>query len=173
MADVFIEHMITRRPSVRSRLIKAGILFAVIAVNLIVFVLSMIFGQAVSFLLPVVLIGSIWSGYKLARRQNAEFEYILTNGEMDVDRIFDRSTRKRLLSVDCRSFETLAPYKPAFWGEYQSVSAKIDASSGSEDAARYFAVFPGKDNRRTLLVFEPNDRMMAAFRGLIPRKIQS
>ena len=172
MADVFIEHMITRYPTAKSRLIKVGILLGVLLVNALMAVLLLFFQETVAFMVPPVLVCSIWFGYKLVRRQHTEIEYILTNGEMDVDKIMDRSTRKRLVTVDCRSFETLAPYKPAFLRDYQNMPATIDASSGSENANRYFAVYPGKDGKRTLLIFDPNERMMDAFSSFIPRKIQ-
>jgi hypothetical protein len=110
----------------------------------------------------------------LFRRLNLEYEYIVTNGEMDVDKIMGRRSRKRLLTVDCRNFDILAPYSPEFRAEYESqtIAATVDVSSHPEAPGRWFAVFHAKDGKRTLLIFEPNEKMLDAFRKYIRSKIK-
>jgi hypothetical protein len=125
-------------------------------------------------MMPLSIIGSGWGMIIFFRRLNLEFEYIVTNGEMDVDKIMGRRTRKRLLTVDCRSFDILAPCRPDYSSEYESqtISSVIDVSSHSGAPGRWFAVFNAKDGSRTLLIFEPNEKMLDAFRKYIRSKIK-
>jgi hypothetical protein len=41
---------------------------------------------------------------------NVEYEYIVTNGEMDVDMIQSKTNRKRLISFKCSEIERIEPY---------------------------------------------------------------
>ena len=63
---------------------------------------------------------------------NVEFEYVLTNGDIDVDKIIAQRKRKRLVSVKCSSFEELGKYKAA---EHQNKTyqTKLMVCSNPED----------------------------------------
>ena len=163
--DVFIERMVIRKPSLRSRLIQ---LIPWLAVPILVFV-------ALYFLLDLsialmVLLGGSFGAWQIFIRQYVEFEYILTNGELDVDRIAARRTRRRLLTVDSRHMEILAPCIPAYNREMNgtNIEKRVDASSSPQSDNRYFAIFRGKDSKRTILFFEPDQKMLNAFRAFVP-----
>ena len=99
-----------------------------------------------------------------------EYEYILTNDELDVDKIIARERRKSVISVDVRSFEIFAPVKDEYKREMENpeIVQKIDASSSVKSTKRWFAVFDYEE-KRTLLMFEPGKKMRASIRMLIPR----
>lgn len=42
---------------------------------------------------------------------SVEYEYIVTNGEMDIDKIIAKRRRKRLITVNARTFERFGPFK--------------------------------------------------------------
>ncbi|MDR3207891.1 MAG: DUF6106 family protein [Oscillospiraceae bacterium] len=190
--DVFLEYMVPRKPPVWSRAIRILVWPVVL---LLVFVLLILGGllqteapaegaegeeggspiaAIVTMLTPLAAAGALFGGWQLFIRQTMEFEYIVTNGEVDVDRIVARRYRKRLLSVNCRDFETLAPAVQRFHHEMdsQSIVRRIEAASSPQSDKRWFAVFNDKKGLRTILFFEPNQRMLDAFRQLIPRKMQ-
>lgn len=172
MSDVFIEHMVKRRSDGRQIAVKLLIVVAAIVALLALFVL-LSYVQSLFSLMPLFIAGVVWGAWLLIRRRNLEFEYIVTNGELDVDKIIARRSRKRLVNVDCRKFDILAPMAQEYRNEYESssITKKIDASSSPLSDKRWFAVFSDKDNARTLLVFEPNEKMLDVFRRLIPRKM--
>lgn len=174
MADVFVEHMVTQRPTAKIMMQKCALSFAAVIVGLLPLWIAVFFGIDLTTLLPLTVVGAVWGMIFLFKRLNLEFEYIVTNGEMDVDKIMGRSSRKRLLTVDCRNFDILAPYKDEHRSEYesQSIAKRVDVSSSVSAPGRWFAIFSAKDGARTLLVFEPNERMLEAFKTYIPRKIK-
>ena len=88
---------------------KAGLGLAAAVLTFAVFVV-----QSISFLTPAVFVLSIWAANKFIRLQNIEYEYIVTNGELDVDKIMGRSKRKRLVTADARNFEVFAPMEPEY-----------------------------------------------------------
>jgi hypothetical protein len=168
MSDVFVEHMVVRRPTAKVLAQKCLLAAALPAVAAPSF---MFLGPFM--LLPVF--GAVWGMTILWHRLDLEFEYIITNGEMDVDKIMGRRSRKRLFTVDCRTFDILAPCKEEYRNEIesQSVTCRIDVSSHPGAPGRWFAVYNAKDGARTLLIFEPNDKMLDAFGLYIRSKIKS
>ncbi|MDR1668901.1 MAG: DUF6106 family protein [Oscillospiraceae bacterium] len=179
MADVFVEHLIQQRPTGKILMKKAMLVVAAMVAAMLPSIISMVclmFGANVNLLslTPLTLVGSGWGLIILFRRLNLEYEYIVTNGEMDVDKIMGRNLRKRLLTVDCRTFDILAPYKEEYRNEYssQTIANRIDVSSHPEAPGRWFAIFNAKDGLRTLLVFEPSERMLDAFKIFIRGKIK-
>lgn len=159
MADTFVEHLVTRKKTVTTRLIGVLYIVALVTVILITFMFEVLF-----MLLPVAVVGGIWLVVRLIKGLDVEFEYIVTNGEVDIDRISGKRKRKRLITVDCRTFEILAPDSPSYFAAYEKVvfKEKIDVSSGENP--RWFAICPSKQGGKLLLYFEPNDRMLDAFR---------
>ena len=61
-----------------------------------------------SFVLSVAaVIGGVW----LTKQLNVEYEYIFTNGEIDVDIITSRTDRKRLITFKCKDIERIEKYR--------------------------------------------------------------
>ncbi|MCL2083967.1 MAG: hypothetical protein FWH06_01755, partial [Oscillospiraceae bacterium] len=116
--------------------------------------------------------GGLYLLFLLYRHLNVEFEYILTNGEMDIDRITGKSRRKRLLTVDCRALEVCAPIESIAQYENAQYTKRLDVSSGQNDAPRHFMVAPAKGGGRMLVIFEPDDRILSAMRTY-NRRVQS
>ena len=119
--------------------------------------------------------GVIYLTYRLFRAFNVEYEYIATNGAIDIDRITARSKRKRLHSFDAKAIELLARVNdPDHKGEFDSVSyrTKLDFSSGAVSDRTLFCVYNDKEGGRTRLVWEPNDKIIEQFRQLVPSKVK-
>ena len=162
--DVFLEKIVVHRKTARDYLYMAGVAAAVFAVIMAVIRLSAIstFVQTLWFLLMA---GALYGGWLLIRRRNIEYEYAVTNGELDIDVIIDQKNRKRLFSQSCTEFERLAPYPE----EDSPVPMRLYASS--MDSPDLYAILTVVDKKRIKILFEPDSRMLAAFRQFIPRKI--
>ena len=49
-----------------------------------------------------------------------EYEYSFTNGELDVDKVVNNTKRKRLLTVDMRKIEKMAPVEDESYAAYDT-----------------------------------------------------
>jgi len=170
--DVYIERIIRKKPDARSYINKGAIVVGGAALSFIALLLSV--NEFLGFIFPLVFASSCVGGYYLFRRQNIEFEYSVTNGELDVDRIIARSSRRHVLTVDCRSFDMLAPMTEEHVEKAKNatIGLTVDASSGPSSGDRWFCLFNGADGMRTLLIFEPDERMLNAFRVFIPGRFR-
>jgi len=174
--DMFIEKLVKRKRSGKDTAITAAI---VITTVLLVFIAAnAVLGfEALHMfvsILPFVIAGLIFVCYKLVTARNVEFEYSLTNNEMDIDRIVHRRKRKRIATVNARNIDVLAPIsseKYAREANSSSIAKKLDCSSGDGNSSTHFVVFHDKEGGKTLLVFEPNEKILAGFKRYSPNKV--
>ena len=114
------------------------------------------------FFYPALVFLAFWGAYKMSSKYSVEYEYILTNDELDVDRVIAKKERKRLLTVSVRKFEIMAPAKGEdFIKDWTSsdIKVKFDASCGEGSENRYYAKFVNKRNENMILVFNPTEAM--------------
>ena len=128
--DIFLEHIVKRKKGGREFAVIIGVLLALLALLCVSMVLLLVF-PAFSTILFLIAAGLIFGAYWLITKQNVEYEYIVTNGDIDVDRIEHRRKRKRLMSVHCKTFDIIAPVgDPEHRGEENSnVTRVLDVSS--------------------------------------------
>lgn len=119
--------------------------------------------------LLVVAIGLIALGIWLMSGMNVEYEYIVTNNEMDIDKIIGRRKRKRMITVDLKRTDALGDY-PA----EQSIDADttVHATTGLETDAHYLLV-QHNDYGKVKVIFNPNKKMMEAIAQEVPRTLSA
>ena len=99
--DVFIEKLVKRQKTI----VDILLIILIIAGTLLLSYLIMMFIPQFAMIL---IIGLFYLAYVLISKLNIEYEYALTNGELDIDMIINQKQRKRLLSVNCRDFDVVA-----------------------------------------------------------------
>jgi len=169
MNDVFIEQIVLKKQDLKSTLKKMGIILAALLIPSAFLLIAIL-----RFVFPVVLAISCWLAWILLKNQNIEFEYSYTNGELDVDKILGKRRREHVASVSVRRFDILAPFTTEFAKEFESKTIRTihDVSPDAKSEKRWFARYTDDGGVETLLIFEPNDRMLAAMGRLIPRKFK-
>ena len=147
-------------------LIKLGLFLAAAVISVICFVLLFPIGAGGIGMLLIA--GAFYGAYYLGTSRNKEFEYIVTNGEMDVDCIMARRKRKRLITVKCKDFEAIGPYDPA---KHQNANYKTRIIACDSETSKnvWYCVVNHKTMGRTLVVFNATSRILESFRIFIPR----
>ena len=168
--DTFIERLVTKKKGFKDNMITAGILTGAIILILLSLTVKVInqIGLGIFFAA-----GFVYLGYRLIASRNVEFEYIVTNGDLDIDKITAQRKRKRIFSASCKEFEILSPVKSnSFSQSVQSIKNRIDASSSIDSPGAYFATLNYK-GAKTVVIFEPDEKMISNFKIFIPRKINT
>lgn len=166
--DTFIEKLVTRRKGAKEGLIASGIVFGTILVIFIILQIKILFDLGIWMFLAV---GAIYLAYRLIVAQNVEFEYVVTNGDLDIDKIVARRKRKRIFSASCKDFEIVAKVSSSGFDEAaRNTKVKIDAASMPSYPDAYYATLNYK-GEKTLVIFEPDERMLNNFKIFIPRKV--
>jgi len=164
--DVFLEKIVKRKKSIIDIAIVAGII--VLSLLLIMILGSLSFLRA---FIPLLFVGICYIAYALIRNRNIEYEYIVTNGDLDIDMIIAQKKRKRIFSGECKDFEMIAKLTS---GQYdyntQNIKKRILAVSSMQSQDVYFISLI-KDGQKQLVFFEPHPKMLESFKKYIPRKI--
>ena len=155
--DTFMEVMVKRDPTLATQLKKCAILLAalMIAAVCIVFLAS----QYLNVLAAALLVGTGWIAFLLIRLQNVEYEYIITNGEMDIDKIEGKSKRKRLATVELSAFSSFAPMDPQKPVPTED-KTKILAAKNMKSTSTYVAELKHKELGDCVLYFTPDEKMI-------------
>ncbi len=161
MSDFYTEQLVKQKTSMKSNLIKVGM----IALTVVAF-LAMLFIPVVGFLIPIVMLVIDWFVFK---RLDLEFEYLYINGDLDIDKIMSQQSRKRVLSVNVKEMDIMAPVGYAELRPYENLK-KIDCSSAMENHKIYGLVVPHK-GQKVMVLFEPNETIVNGIRMLAPRKV--
>ena len=167
MDNVFIEHMVEKDDKNMRIIKKAGM---ILGIAIVLFIGFTVFTQffTIALLICILVVFFLW------RKIDREYEYIYTDGNLDVDVIYGRSARKRLLSADTRDFQFIA------YGGSTAYHAKIEAkydktldrgAGGIRDNSYVGVVTRG--DKTIKLIFEPDERMVAALKRYIPRKFEA
>ena len=101
-----------------------------------------------------------------------EFEYSFMNGDVDVDMIQGKRRRKTVCSFSCREAALMAPvegHEGELGGHF---TRRLDASISKKAPDRWMIILEREDGNRELLILSPNERLLAAFKGALGRKME-
>lgn len=173
MGDIYTEYMVVKKPNAVDNLKKLGIAFVSIFICaiLIFTVISGIAGQFKPFAILGAL-ASVYFGWKFMNNLNIEFEVIVTNGGMDVDKIIARSDRKRLVSVNCANFEEFGKYNPEA-SKAQSCTTVVKACDSEKSDNVYYGIFRHPSKGKTMVIFNANEKVLTAMKPYVPRNVWS
>ena len=167
--DTFFEQIVAIKKTGKSLLLITGIWFLAFVVSALIFIF--LFGSSFTFIALLLIFGAFYGAFKLSGRLSLEYEYIITNGTMDVDKIIAKSSRKRSASFELADVERLEKYnmnaKPV--GNYE----KTVIACNEDDPSAYFVVVSKEGKGKLLLVFSPDERIKEAMVKFIPKFISN
>ena len=108
-----------------------------------------------------------WGIYIVISKQNLEFEYTVTNGDIDIDVIMSQRSRKRLASFSVKDLHMMAPIEQLDDETFENV---IDASAHDSRYDVYFISATIKGIKTKILV-NPSKKMLDILKTFRPEKI--
>lgn len=162
--DTFFEQIVSVKRTGAQIAGVIGIMLAMIVLLYFVFSLMMTPLAPIAFLLAI---GICWVSYKLIMRSSIEYEYIFTNGDLDIDKIIAKSSRKRMVSINCSKVERYGKYNPA--ARVSDSVKKVYIFCNPTDENAKFLIAPNKTEGMVMIVFAPDDRVGGAIEKAIPR----
>ena len=162
--DTFFEQIIAIRKTGKTIAAIMGIWFAALILCFVLYIFPIL--GTLSFLL---IVGVLYGAYKLSSMLNVEYEYIITNGTMDVDKIINKSSRKRMLSFELSGVTRLEKYNPSQLNNIDT--KKLVFACDSDDPNAYFLVSEKEGKGASYLVFSPDDKIKSGCSKFIPKFI--
>ena len=161
--ESFVECLVSRKPSI---LVK--FLYFLLLLMTIFFALLGMTPSLTYFLL--IAIGSGFLCWFVHSREKIEFEYSYCSKELSIDKIFNKSSRKSVCTLDIEKMEVFAPVNSYHLDDYRKRTVKeSDYSSGiaSQPEKRYAMYYNGDSK----IILEPDDELVNAIKNSAPRKV--
>ena len=168
--DIFVEQLVKKRRTGLDYLRIVACIFGAFILLLI-----MVMGMAIKgigFIIFVACCALIYLLYLLITATNLEYEYCFTNGALDVDKIINVRSRKRLTEVNVRKIDMMASNKNREFKRFledRNVK-KIYACTHPQDDGVFFIRYQD-DNGSKMLIFNPNDKIKEGIRRYNPQKV--
>ncbi len=183
--DLFLEYLVQKKRDTKDKLIIAGVILAAILLTVALLCLMMVIrfntsaesmvGQTV-FSIGLLLVAGVWYGaYLLIGMTNIEYEYIVTNNEIDIDKILSKRGRKRLVTIDVHNVSVMAKVNDdscndVYKNPPQNVKV-LNYSAMNDNLDTYFADC-SVDETRTIVVFQATDKMIEGLWKYNPRAVR-
>lgn len=165
MNDIFLEYLVKKK-SKEDNLKRHLLLVACLLVLLASFYMCVFVFIKFLWLLPIIWGGTIYGTVILRRQFSVEYEYIFTNGQLDVDVIYGKLKRKSLVSLLCRNIEYMAPFN----GENMSERRVIDTIYDYSRRGKYYIDYSQGGERLRLLI-QPPEKILENIKRYNPRNV--
>lgn len=162
MNDAFYEQLVARKSRPTDMVIRIAIIVLLALILLITFPLLGFLGVIITVILAFL------AYYFVFPKLNVEYEYTLLNHDMQVDAIYNKAKRKKLMTFDIQQAEIIAPKgSPRLASSHPDKT--LDYSSGDAGAKAYAIMIP-LDQKNTCIVIEPDQTMLGHIRGWMGSK---
>ena len=151
--DIFVEQLVAEQRKTR----YFAIIFPLTLLAVLIVIAAFIFAFQL-FAIVLVAVGYGW--WWAVKQPFLEYEYCVTNGDIDIDRIRARSKRLRLVSVRGEKVESLAPVTDKT--DLSRFDRVVRAISHLPNRPQWYFTYHSKKNGHTAVVFEPNARVLNA-----------
>lgn len=165
--DNFCEQIVKPKSNTLQAFKTASVLSLTLVLGFAVFIISSsLLGPFLGFILGGLV---LFLGFYILTCFSIEYEYIITNGEIDVDKIIARRKRKRILSTNVKNFSDFGKFDAS---KANSNSYKlINADDGIAENL-YYADFKHSKFGQARLLFSPNEKALANIKPYLPRNLK-
>ncbi len=164
--DIFVEKIVSKKKGLKEYLKAIAIVFAAFIVAIVA--TNYFFPQGIIIIIYVAI---VYGAKYFISNLNVEYEYSITNGDIDIDKIINQKKRKHLYSAGCKDIELMAKLSSSKYNESivkAPLTIKAVSSMGSPEA--YFAVI-NSNGKKVTLYFEPNEKMLKSLKTMLGSRL--
>ena len=166
--DVYKEQNVVRAQTSNDRFAKIAVIVIGMIVAFAIFFLTAQFGVGGLGLLLAG--GALFAAYYITTGFDNEYEYLLTNGEMDFDKIIAQRSRKRLITVKLDKATEFAEFTENT--EIESGASVVSADDNTGENIWYLRV-DHKELGDTYILFTPDEEMRETMLKFFPHQLQA
>ncbi len=170
--DIFKEYMVTRRQDGKDRLKVFGLVF----LCCLALTASLVFINYIAEFMGFVIFGILagfYGCYIYALYRRIEYEYIFTNGDLDIDKIMGQRKRKRLATIDMATLTQFGKLDEQKRAEILSSDRTvIDGSDNMQSDNDYYLECKHKSLGMCYLIFTPSEEFVEELKPYFPRELK-
>lgn len=171
--DNFAEQLVKKQNGGNDKIKQLSILVFGILITLFFAVVSfLMLGQGlIPFILLLLAAGAGFGTYILFRNTKVEYEYTYTNGDLDIDKIINKTKRREMLSIQISKFTDFGKYDEN--APEESSDMTVVMATDNIASHEYYADFPYEAYGSTRLVFAPDEKMLDNIKKSLPRNLKN
>ena len=164
MSDLYKEHLVKKKQTASDKMMRVLLIGG-----------TVLLGLAGILLYPIFLVGALAMGicaYIFLPGTDLEYEYLLVNRSLDIDKVMAKTKRKRVRSFDLSGVDIIAPlnsHRLDYYNQNSNIKV-LDYSSGEADHKR-FAFIISEEGNLSKVIFEPDEEMASLLRQSMPSKV--
>lgn len=158
--DSIAEQLVAIEKDAKTKALQIGVFAVATLFSLGLIWLCFFFPIFVYFIVLAIAV-LYFVAFKCASKLNVEFEYSVTNGEVDIDMITAKSTRKRMVSFSAKNIESTRFVKNSSFKDVSFVCCNTNCE--------YFIV-TARDDSGSLkrIAMAPNQKVIDAIKKFMP-----
>jgi hypothetical protein len=168
--DIFNEYIVKRKMDQRDYAKIVGLIVGSVAVMFALYMVLPLLGAIGLMLVLPCVVGIGVTVWFMIRTFMLEYEYSVTNGYVVIDKIIARNSRKRELAFECRDVERLAKYDPKNY-QGRNFNKVMMLDTNNEEDEHWCVEINHRELGRTLVVFTPTERLLAAMKPFLKRQV--
>ncbi len=169
--DNYAEQLVKREQTGSDKRKKAlTYVFGIMMAAVLLMTVVLTFGSIMSIIAVVLAIAAVYGTFAFGESMQVEYEYLMTNGEMDIDKIIAQKKRKTLITVDVRKFESFGKYDDST-DEDENMTVVI--CSDNIASHEYYADLNHPEHGSTRIIFSPSSKMLEAMKIYMPAKLRN
>lgn len=161
MDDLFTEILIPRKQTAKNMAIKVGLVVLTVAA----------FGMALFNPLFILAgFGMVLLDWWQFPKQTQELEYAYVSGELEIDTVYSKQSRKKGPTFLVTEAELVAPITSDKVSDYRNLPERDFTSGAEEDRKKAWVMVMAANGKRERILFSPNEKMLQDIRRRIPSK---
>lgn len=160
--DTFVEQIVAIKKTGKTW--AAYVLISLLAIILMVAAM-LVFGR---FFFIVVDALIVYGTFKLYSLFNIEYEYIITNSTMDIDKIIAKSSRKRVVSFDLTAVQRIDKFTGTVPAD---ISKNCFFACNAKDENAYILYYKQEGKPQKAFVFAPDEKMINGMKNFLPKHL--
>lgn len=161
--DAYLEQIVKHRKGYKDFMIKVAMImsiFAVLAIGVIVGVMFNYYFIVIGFFLSLFDIYLCW--YVVTSR-DVEYEYTVTNNNLQIDKIMSKRRRKEVLSIDIKKIEGFDKLSEGRLKD-NHCDKVLQLGTYDDDESQYRFIVQTNKYGKIMVVFAPNSKILDAIK---------
>ena len=180
--DVYIEELIKKNKEAKDYVITVLMVMGGVCVSILLIFLMLLFTPILGVLsqlsatIGLFLIAGLWYLiYLINASRSIEYEYIVINSSLDIDKIMAKKRRKKMIELDIKDATIMACIDDEENNSaYKNLDGSIkvlDYSAKSKNLNTYFIDY-NADGKRGIVLFQPTSKMVEELYQYNPRAVK-
>ena len=163
MGENYVENLVSREPSTKTRLLTilaatGAVIFA--CIGLVIWLPACI---------PAVLCGVL--AWFLAQRILVEYEYLLLDHELSVDVIYGKTRRKKMMNCPLKKIESFAPEAPGRTDHLKRQRITVEDYSSQRPGDTHYLLECTGEKGKIAFLMTPGAELLAQLQRELPRAV--